>query len=132
MSVLLVALVSHARIERIAMTRAFDLTTAERAELTRLRDTAPQAYLRERAAALVKVADGMSAARVARQGLLRPRKPDTVYAWRDRWLTDAVGTRAQARFFPLGTTRLRRPRRSCATWSAAIPARVGSPAPAGP
>ena len=47
------------------MTRAFDLTSAERAELTRLRDTAPQAYLRERAAALLKVADGMSAARAA-------------------------------------------------------------------
>jgi hypothetical protein len=69
-----------------AMTRAFDLTTAERAELTRLRDTAPQAYLRERAAALLKVADGMPAARVARQGLLRPRKPDTLYAWIDRFI----------------------------------------------
>ena len=68
------------------MTRAFDLTTAERAELTRLRDTVPQAYLRERAAALLKVADGISAARVARQGLLRPRKPDTVYAWMDRFI----------------------------------------------
>ena len=72
------------------MTRAFDLTTAERAELTRLRDTAPQAYLRERAAALLKIADGMSAARVARVGLLRPRKPDTVYAWMDRFIDAGV------------------------------------------
>jgi hypothetical protein len=68
------------------MTRAFDLTTAECAELTRLRDTAPQAYLRERAAALLKIAAGMPAARVAREGLLRPRKPDTVYAWMDRFI----------------------------------------------
>jgi transposase len=72
------------------MTRAFDLTTAERSELTRLRDTAPQAYLRERAAALLKIADGWSAARVARAGLLRPRKPDTVYAWRDRFIEEGI------------------------------------------
>jgi len=72
------------------MTRAFDLTSAERAELTRLRDSAAQAYLRERAAALLKVADGMSAARVARQGLLRPRKPDTVYSWIDRFIEEGT------------------------------------------
>ena len=72
------------------MTRAFALTTAERAELTRLCDSAPQAYLRERAAALLKVADGPSAAWVARQGLLRPRKPDTVYAWIDRFIDEGV------------------------------------------
>ena len=72
------------------MTRAFDLTTAERAELTRLRDTAAQAYLRERAAALLKIANGCSAARVAREGLLRPRKPDTVYAWMDRFIDDGI------------------------------------------
>ena len=72
------------------MTRAFDLTSVERTELTRLRDTAPQAYLRERAAALLKIADGWSAARVAREGLLRPRKPDTVYAWMDRFVDAGI------------------------------------------
>jgi transposase len=66
------------------------LTTAERAELTRLRDIAPEPYLRERAAALLKVADGMSAARVAREGLLRVRKPDTVYAWIDRFVEEGI------------------------------------------
>jgi transposase len=72
------------------MTRAFDLTSVERADLLRLRDTAPQAYLRERAAALLKVADGMSAARVAQQGLLRPRKPDTLYTWMDRFIDAGI------------------------------------------
>jgi hypothetical protein len=72
------------------MTRAFDLTTAERAELTCLRDTAPQAYRRERAAALVKVADGMTAAQVARHDLLRPRKPDTVDTWMDRFIEGSL------------------------------------------
>ena len=72
------------------MTGAFDLTTSERVELTRLRATASQAYVRERAAALLKVADGMSTARVAQQGLLRPRKPDTLYAWIDRFIDAGI------------------------------------------
>ncbi len=67
------------------MTRAFALTSAERQTLEELRDHGPKAYLRERAGALLKVADGMAPARVARLGLLRPRKPDTVYAWLDRF-----------------------------------------------
>lgn len=72
------------------MTRTLSLTDNERAELVQLRDHAPQPYLRERAAALLKVADGVPAAQVARSGLLRPRKPDTVYAWLDRWLLDGL------------------------------------------
>ncbi len=48
-----------------------DLTAAERAELMHLRDSAAVPYLRERAAALLKVADGATAAHVARSGLLR-------------------------------------------------------------
>jgi hypothetical protein len=61
------------------------LTLAERQELLHLRDHAPKPYQRERAAALLKVADGMSPWRVAREGLLRPRKPDTVYGWVHRF-----------------------------------------------
>jgi hypothetical protein len=68
------------------MTRAFALTTTERQTLEELRDHGPKAYLRERAAALLKVDAGMSPARVARDGLLRPRKPDTIYAWLDRFI----------------------------------------------
>jgi hypothetical protein len=33
---------------------------------------------------------GMPAALVARQGLLRPRDPDTVYAWLDRYQATGV------------------------------------------
>jgi hypothetical protein len=72
------------------MTRPFLVTTAERQQLTDLRDHGAKAYLRERAAALLKVADGMAAARVAREGLLRPRKPDTVYSWIDRFIDDGI------------------------------------------
>lgn len=44
-----------------------------------MRDYASRPYLRERAAALLKVAASIPAAVVARQGLLRPRKPETIY-----------------------------------------------------
>src|SRR4051794_38636693 len=57
------------------------LTPDQRAALVRLRDTAPKPFQRERAAALLKVADGLSPAWVAREGLLRPRKRTTLYAW---------------------------------------------------
>lgn len=65
--------------------RRLDLTDDQRSALLDLRNRAPRAYLRERAAALLKIADGTPAAVVARQGLLRPREPDTVYAWLDRF-----------------------------------------------
>jgi hypothetical protein len=66
------------------------LTPTERAALIELRDTGPKPYLRERAAALLKVADGRSAAAVARAGLLRPRQPDTVYRWLARFRAEGA------------------------------------------
>lgn len=66
------------------------LTAEQRQELVRLRDTAPKAYLRERAAALLKVAAGVPAAQVARSGLLRVRKPATLYEWLDRFEQQGV------------------------------------------
>lgn len=61
------------------------LSPAQRTELedTRAHDRRP--YLRERAAALLKIADGQSAYAVARHGLLRPRTPETVYDWLNRY-----------------------------------------------
>lgn len=70
--------------------RRLDLSRAQRTELERVRDTAPKPYLRERAAALLKIADGLPAAHVARTGLLRPRDPDTVYAWLDRYQREGL------------------------------------------
>lgn len=57
------------------------LTDEETQVLRQLRDTGEPAYLRERAAALLKIAAGLSPHKVARSGLLKQRKPDTVYAW---------------------------------------------------
>lgn len=65
--------------------RQLVLSATERQDLVKLRDHACQPYLRERAAALLKIADGMPAAWVAQHGLLRPRRPDTVYEWLDRY-----------------------------------------------
>lgn len=72
------------------MTRVLFLSDAERLTLQALRDHGPKPYLRERAAALLKVDDGWSGNRVAREGLLRPRKPDTVYAWLDRYIQQGI------------------------------------------
>jgi hypothetical protein len=66
------------------------LAPAERAELVALRDTAAKPHVRERAAALLKVADGRSAVSVARTGLLRPRKPATVWRWIRRYLAEGI------------------------------------------
>ncbi len=66
-----------------AYQRTLDLTDAQRADLLEHRDHDPRPYVRERCAALLKIADGMPPHAVARHGLLKPRKPDTVYSWLD-------------------------------------------------
>ena len=45
------------------------------------RDHEPRPYVRQRHAAILKSAGGQSPLRVAGQGLLREREPDTVYLW---------------------------------------------------
>jgi hypothetical protein len=61
--------------------RTLALDEQQRSQLVQHRDHDPRPYVRERCAALLKVADGLSPHAVARKGLLRPRDPDTVYAW---------------------------------------------------
>jgi transposase len=62
------------------------LTPAQRRELVRLRDRHPRAYVREQAAAILKVAAGASRRQVALRGLHKPRGPATVGAWVRRYL----------------------------------------------
>lgn len=57
------------------------LTDEQRAELVRTRDRDRRPYLREKAAALLKIAEGQCPYQVARFGLLKPRDPDTLYSW---------------------------------------------------
>jgi transposase len=82
------------------------LDAAERHQLEQLVKSAPKPYLRERAAAILKVADGLVASQVARTGLLGPRDPDTVYGWLKRFeqagvagLTIAPGRGRKPAFF---------------------------------
>ena len=65
--------------------RTLTLTDPQRHELLGLRDHDHRPYVRERAAAVLKIADGLSPHRVATRGLRKPRDPDTVYAWLGRY-----------------------------------------------
>jgi hypothetical protein len=65
--------------------RTIRLTEEQRQELLQLRDHDPRPYVRERAAAILKIAAGQSPHQVATSGLLKPRDPDTVYAWLGRY-----------------------------------------------
>jgi len=67
-----------------------ELTPEQRAELEQLRDRHPKPYLRERAAALLKIADGHTAGQVARQGLLKERYKRTVKKWLKRYQSDGL------------------------------------------
>src|SRR5215472_10889206 len=70
--------------------RTAALSWTQRRELEQARDHDPRPYGRERCAAVLKIADGARAHAVARQGLLTPRDPDTLYAWLDRYATEGV------------------------------------------
>lgn len=67
-----------------------NLSQAERDELEQLRDKGAKAYLRERAAAILKVADGMSASQVAHHGLLKQRQYQTVCDWVRRYQAKGI------------------------------------------
>ena len=51
---------------------------------------APKPYLRERTAAILKIAAGCSGRHVAQHGLLTRRRTDTVYEWVRRYQTDGL------------------------------------------
>ncbi len=67
------------------------LDEVERTTLEEMRDHHPKAHMRERAAALLKIADGQSIAWVARFGLLHPRHWETVHDWAVRYQTYGLG-----------------------------------------
>lgn len=61
--------------------RTLALSGQQRRDLEQHRDHDPRPYVRERCAALLKIADGTSPFAVANDGILKPRDPDTVYGW---------------------------------------------------
>ncbi len=72
--------------------RTLDLSSSQRSYLDGILRHDKRPYLRERAGALLKIADGFTPHWVAHHGLLRPRKPDTLYRWLDAFQRDGVLT----------------------------------------
>ncbi len=70
--------------------RTLKLTEPERNALLFHRDHDPQPYVRERCAALLKIADGQPPFAVAKNALLRTRDPDTLYTWLDRYQQEGL------------------------------------------
>ena len=66
------------------------LTEDERHKLDKIRDRHPKPYMRERAVAILKVAEGYSPHYVAMNCLLKPRDPDAVYGWINNYLASGV------------------------------------------
>ena len=66
------------------------LSAEQRAELERIRDHDPLPYMRERAAALLKISDGQSGLAVAAHGLYKQRWEGTVYDWVRRYRAEGV------------------------------------------
>jgi len=66
-------------------TCVLELTPRQRQVLTRVRAHHPKPHRREKAAALLKIADGWQVRDVARLGLLCPRARNTVSAWVARY-----------------------------------------------
>jgi transposase len=65
--------------------RTLTLSSAQHAELVQTRDRDRRPYLRAIAGALLKIAHGHSPHWIARHGLLKPRQPDTLYRWLDKY-----------------------------------------------
>jgi len=67
-----------------------DLSEAQQQELVKARDEHPKAFIRERAAAVLKVASGKTVTEVAEAGLLKRHEPETVHWWIKRYLQAGV------------------------------------------
>ncbi len=93
-------------------TERLQLTKEERDELEQLRDHHPKAYVRERTAAILKVAAGQAPEHVAEVGLLKRRNRDTLYRWLERYAAVGMnglmvrsGRGRKPAFFPSGSAR---------------------------
>jgi hypothetical protein len=67
-----------------------ELDQDQRNELEDLRDHSALPYLRERAAALIKIASGLSGREVARNRLNQAHWQDTIYEWVQRYRAEGV------------------------------------------
>lgn len=84
-----------------------ELSEAQIQELERTRHQSPKPQLRERAAAVLKVAQGQTVTEVAENGLLIRHEPETIHSWIKAYLKDGLegwriqsGRGRKAAFFP--------------------------------
>lgn len=75
----------------MAARHTLSLSPEDRLTLEEMRDKHPKAYLRQRAAALLKIAGGRSPNWVAQNGLHKPVEADTVYDWLERYSQEGLG-----------------------------------------
>lgn len=66
------------------------LTDEQQAELETARRLHPKPYVRERAAAILKVAAGWSLRQTAYVGLLKRHAPETIKEWCERYLAEGM------------------------------------------
>ncbi|MDR6565032.1 MULTISPECIES: helix-turn-helix domain-containing protein [unclassified Arcicella] len=66
------------------------LSDSQEQELQDLVIHHPKAYIREKAAAILKIAQGQSGVDVAQNGLLRKRRKNTVYDWVHRYQAEGI------------------------------------------
>ena len=74
----------------MAKHHTLELSENERQQLVELRDKGEPDYLRERAAALLKIQEGFSPHKVAKEGLRKKRDPDTIYSWLRRYRKNGI------------------------------------------
>ena len=74
----------------MAERRTLDLTREQQQTLEEGRDHHPRPAVRERCAALLKIAQGKTPHWVAQHGLLKERDPDTLYAWLSRYQREGL------------------------------------------
>lgn len=67
-----------------------ELTENQRQELQHIRDHHAKPYLRERAAGVLKVAQGQTLSDVAQTGLLKRHEPETLRKWIDSYLREGI------------------------------------------
>lgn len=70
--------------------RTLTLSSSQHENLSWHRNHDGRPYVRERCAAMLKIAHGDTPHRVAKHGLLKLRDPDTVYAWLDRYEAEGL------------------------------------------
>ena len=67
------------------------LTEKERKELEKMQKHDKKPYKRERASAILKIANGISGRKIALDGLNQSRARNTVYGWFHRYKKEGIG-----------------------------------------